>query len=268
MVDLAFYYFGYVPNRPAIYVAIAVFSVLFIALTIRILRSRSPNVFYLLPFTALLEVVGFVLRFVTANNPDIGIFTAMNVFLLISANIMAITNYKAIGDIVILSDIETRYGVIGPNFTRWFIRSNIIASVLQIVGGSLSGSDPQTGKAVALAGTCLQVVFFGVFILCVFYTRNCSDYGYYVNGQNPKKKITNTVLASMLFIIARAVYRLQNSAQILTDSPDKEWSFYVFDSLMIAISLGIHFVFFIGNCYPIAGDTKESVRQNVERNEV
>lgn len=269
-VDLAYYYFGYVPNRPANIVALSIFAVLFILLMIRILRSRSPNVFYLLPFTAILEVVGFVLRLVVANNPTTGTFTGMTVLLLISANVMTITNYKAAGDIILLSDIEARYGIIGPKFTNWFIKSNVLASIFQIIGGSMqSGSSNQTGRILALVGCCLQVVFFCFFILCALYIRNCKDYGYYINGQNPKTKVLSVVIASMLCIVVRAVYRLQNSAEIAANgTSDKEWAFYVFDSLMIAISLGIHFVFFIGNSFPLAGDTKEPANRITESYQV
>jgi hypothetical protein len=226
-------------------------------------------VLYLLPFTAILEVVGFALRIVVADNPTSGVFTAMTVFLLISANVMTMANYKSIGDVVILSDVETRYGIIGPNFTRWFIRSNVLASILQIVGGTLqTGDNAQTGRILALVGVIAQIIFFGGFIWCTLYIRNSNDYGYYVNDQNPKIKVTTVILASMLCIIIRAVFRLQNDIEILSGKQDKEWAFYIFDSLMIAISLCIHFVFFIGNCFPLAGDHKEPASRLTNKDDV
>lgn len=252
-LDIA--YFHYIPNHPACYVGIAVFAILFVMLNIRVFTSGCPLYVLLLPLTAAAEIAGFVLRYICSKNPTTDVFIAMSILLLLSANIMALVNYKAVGDVIRLSGVETRYYVIGPNFTKTFYKTNLIASILQGVGGGMqtSASSRITGSTLTIVGVSIQLVFFAIFLLCIHYVNTCSDYQYYTNGQNHKRSLMRVMYITMGLIFTRSVYRLANYIIVLDNPTEiREWTFYVFDALLIALCFLIHCIWFIGNYLPHA----------------
>jgi hypothetical protein len=252
-VDLAYYYFHYSPSHALAFVAIAVFAVLFILLTARVLLTRSPRFILLLPFTAAIEIVGFALRYVCSENPTTGVFTGMSVLLLISANIMALVSYKAVGDVIRLSGVENRYFIIGPNFTKQFYKTALLASILQVVGSGMTGSasSNNTGFTIAIVGVVLQMIFLAAFMLVIHYVNNCPDYQYFMNGKNTMKKLMSVMYATTGLLFVRSGYRLA-SYIISFDFPSEihEWTYYAFDPLLIAICFVIHFAWFIGGYLP------------------
>lgn len=250
-LDLA--YFRYIPNRPACYVAIGVFSILFILLSIRALTMGCRPYVYLLPLTAAAEVVGFVLRHICSDNPTTEVFTTMSILLLISANIMALVNYKAVGDVIRLSGVETRFNIIGPKFTNTFYKTNLLATILQAVGGGLqtSGSAHSSGSALTIVGFSIQLVFFAIFLISVHYVNTCPDYRLYHNNQNHKSDIMRVMYIIMALLFVRSTYRL--ASYIIASNhigQTHEWTFYVFDALLIALCFLIHFIWFIGHYIP------------------
>ncbi|KAG2208468.1 hypothetical protein INT47_010164 [Mucor saturninus] len=250
-LDLA--YFHYIPNRPACYVGIAVFSILFILLNIRVLTSGYRWYVYLLPLTAAAEVVGFALRYICSKNPTTDVFTAMSILLLISANIMALVNYKAVGDVIQLSGVETRYYVIGPNFARNFYKTNLVASILQAVGGGLQASSGSrsTGFTLTIVGITIQLVFFAIFLVSVHYVNTCPDYRLHYNGQNHKRSVMRVMYITMALLFVRSLYRLANYVIVYNNFGEvHEWTFYVFDALLIAVCFLIHCIWFIGHYIP------------------
>lgn len=260
----SFYYFGYVPNHIANYVALAVFSVLFLVLIYRVFFSAtSPKYLLFLPFTAAAEIAGFGIRLACSKDPDVGLFTAMNILLLISANFILLVNYKAVGDVVRLSGVRQRYFIIGPNIGKNFIKSNVFATTLTTVGGSLEANlDPRaTGQALTTVGLALQLAFFLIFFVVIRYIDTCPDYQYAANDkQNPKNKLMKVMYFTMAFLIIRAVYRLVNDVVLIISPTDvHEWTFYVFDALMIALCFLVFCIWHIGKYIPSAAAQEEQL---------
>ncbi|CAO3623186.1 unnamed protein product [Mucor hiemalis] len=254
MPPLSFYYFGYIPNHAANYVALAVFSLLFLFLIYRVFFSAtSPKYLLFLPLTAAAEIAGFSIRIVCSNNPDDSLFTAMTILLLISANFILLVNYKAVGDVVRLSGVETRFFFLGPNLAKTFYKTNLIATILTTVGGSLAANDDKTvGQALTTLGIALQLCFFLAFFVCIRYVDTCPDYQYAANNKrNPKNKLMKVMYVTMALMIVRTVYRLVNDIILIVNPTDiHEWTFYVFDALMIALSFLTFCVWHIGKYIP------------------
>lgn len=264
-LELNLAYFHYVPNHPACFVGIAVFSILFILLNIRVFTTKCRWYVLLLPLTAAAEVAGFVLRYLFSKNPETSVFTAMTILLLISANIMALVNYKSVGDVIRLSGVESRYFFIGPRFTSFFYKSNIIASILQAVGGGMQSSADSraTGSTLTIVGVSAQLVFFALFLISVHYVNTCSDYQFYNNGQNHKRSVMRVMYITMGLIFCRSVYRLASYIMILVyPAGIHEWTFYVFDALLIAICFLIHYIWFIGNYLPHVKEDEQKEMDN------
>lgn len=253
-VPISFYYFGYVPNSIINAVALGVFSLLFLILVFRVFFSAtSPKFLLFLPLTAAIEISGLAIRYVCITAPTSDLFTAMSVLLLLSANILVLVNYKAVGEVIRLSGVETRYRVLGPQFTKFFYKTNIVSSILTGVGSGIStSSDTKTiGSALTIVGIVLQLIFFAVFVVATRYIDTCPDYQYQANGiYNPKSKLMRIMYITMALIIIRCIYRLVNYIIIMIHPGVHEWTFYVFDVLIIAICFLVHCIWHTGNFLP------------------
>ncbi|GAN04174.1 RTA1-domain-containing protein [Mucor ambiguus] len=251
--DVASLYFGYSPNLPLTYVGMVLFGLLFLGFCTRIFLSHSRLFLLLLPLTSLLQVVGYALRYECAINPSMGLFTAMSIFLLLCANVIALVNYKTVREIIIYSGAETRYIVIGPRFAKIFFEFNIIASVLQGVGGGIQ-SDPDNravGSHLTIAGSCIQIATLICFLIAARYVHRSDDYHFHVHGKDPKRKLFTVIYITTLLLCIRLVYRIASSAMgIKGVIATHEWTYYVFDTLMLVLCLFFHLVFFIGNYLP------------------
>ncbi|KAI8636210.1 hypothetical protein BD408DRAFT_99704 [Parasitella parasitica] len=217
--DVAILYFGYSPNLPLTYVGMIVFGILFLALSIRVFLSQNSRLFLLLlPLTALLQVAGYALRYECANNPAISLFIAMSIFLLLCANVIALVNYKTIQEVIVISEVETQFIVIGPKFAKIFYHFSMIASALQGVGGGIQSNTNirAIGTQLTIAGSCVQLTTLILFLVCAGYIHRSDNYQIHVYG---------------------------TGGSIAT----REWTYYVFDALMIALCLIFYFVLFIGN---------------------
>ncbi|KAL0137427.1 RTA1 like protein-domain-containing protein [Mucor lusitanicus] len=236
--DVASLYFGYSPNLPLTYVSMVLFGLLFLGLCARVFLSHSRMFLLLLPLTSLLQVVGYALRYECANNPSMGLFTAMSIFLLLCANVIALVNYKTVREVIIYSGVETRFVVIGPRFAKIFFEFNIIASILQGVGGGIQ-SDPDNrviGSHLTIAGSCIQLVALICFLIAARYVHRSDDYHFHVHGKDPKRKLFTVIYITTLLLCVRLVYRIASSAVGAQGAiATHEWTYYVFDALMIVL---------------------------------
>lgn len=82
-VSLAMRLFHYIPELIPAAVALAVYAVIAIYLTVRIYISNSPRFLYILAFTALMEVIGFAVRIMCHFYTDLGRYIGMTMFLLL-----------------------------------------------------------------------------------------------------------------------------------------------------------------------------------------
>ncbi|KAG1106185.1 hypothetical protein G6F42_016849 [Rhizopus arrhizus] len=260
-------YFGYSPSLPLTYVGMIVFGLLFLGFCARVFLSHSRLFLLLLPFTSLLQVVGYALRYECANNPTMGLFIAMSIFLLLCANVIALVNYKTIREVIVYSGVETRFVVIGPRFAKVFFDFNIIASILQGVGGGIQ-SDPDSrviGSHLTIAGSCIQLATLICFLVAARYVHQSEDYHFHVHGKDPKRKLFAVIYITTLLLCVRLVYRIASYAVgIKGVIATHEWTYYVFDALMLVLCLSFHFVFFIGNYLPHVNEVTDEENYDKE----
>ncbi|KAK4512957.1 uncharacterized protein ATC70_003668 [Mucor velutinosus] len=264
-LDVASLYFGYSPNLPLTYVGMIVFGLLFLGLCTRVFLTHSRMFLLLLPLTSLLQVVGYALRFECANNPSMGLFITMSIFLLLCANVIALVNYKTVREVIVYSGVETRFVVIGPRFAKIFFDFNIIASILQGVGGGIQ-SDPDSravGSHLSLAGSCIQLATLICFLIAARYVHRSDDYHFHVHGQDPKRKLFTVIYITTVLLCVRLVYRIASYAVGATGViATHEWTYYVFDALMIVLCLFFHLVLFIGNYLPHVNEATDEEKHD------
>ncbi|CAO0798489.1 unnamed protein product [Mucor circinelloides] len=248
-------FFKYVPSLAPAAVSIALYSLVAIYLTIRIFMSKSPRFLYILPFTAIVIVVGFAFRILCHFYTDLDRFLAMTLLLLLAPNALALVNYKAVGEIIRLSNVKTKYFFLRPKFVTWFFfSSDFLAFFLQGAGGGLQSNYKYKDIAVAITmvGLATQLFFFACFAGITFYVQRSPKYQYYVEGQpDPKKKLIWCLYVTIGLLYVRSIYRF---AEYATGYGGPiavlEWAFYVFDTIAIFLSFLVYCIFFIGNYLP------------------
>lgn len=249
-------FFRYTPNKPLAIVSTAVYGLFIVYLTVKIFRSRSPKFLYILPLTAAMEMVGYLFRYLCGEFTNFPRFITMTLLLLLAPNFLALVNYKCVGDIIRLSNVETKAFYLKPKFVTWFfLASDIISFFIQGAGGAMTADYEKRNisAAVTLLGLGMQLIFFAVFAFITFYVYRNPVYQYHVEGQtNPKKKLAYCLLITTALIYVRSIYRVVSYASGFTGSSvsSYEWPFYVFEALVIAICFLVYCVLFIGNYLP------------------
>lgn len=259
-------FYHYYPNKPLCIASLVVYAVFCVFLTFRVWQTKSAKFLYILAFTALMEVIGYAVRLLCISFTDMGRYIGTTLFLLLAPNALALVNYKAVGEIIRLSNVETDRFFLKAKFVTWFFfGSDIFSFVLQGAGGGLQTIQKymNTGRAITLVGLTLQLLFFASFAGITVYVHRNPKYNYYVEGQpNAKRNLIRVLYITIVLLYIRSIYRVAEYASGY-DGPIAilEWAFYVFDTLVIAISFVFYCVFFIGCYLPkhTAGDDKTQV---------
>lgn len=253
--DQTLLFFHYRPNQPLGITGLVVYALFAIFLTGRIYFSKSPKFLYILAFTGLMEAIGYAVRIICHNYTDLGRYIGMTLFLLLAPNALALVNYKAVGEIIRLSKVESKRFYLKTKFVTWFFfSSDIFSFVLQGAGGGLQSTTEfnNIGIAVTLVGLSLQLFFFACFAVITIYVHRNPRYSYHVEGRpNAKRSLILCLYVTMALLYIRSIYRVAEYATGYGGPVARlEWAFYVFDALVIAISFLVYCVFFIGNYLP------------------
>lgn len=260
-------FYHYHPNEPLCIASLVIYAVFCVFLTFRVWQTKSAKFLYILAFTALMEVIGYAVRLLCISFTDMGRYIGTTLFLLLAPNALALVNYKAVGEIIRLSNVEADRFFLKAKFVTWFFfGSDIFSFVLQGAGGGLQTIQKymNTGRAITLVGLTLQLLFFASFAGITVYVHRNPKYNYYVEGQpNAKRNLIRVLYITIVLLYIRSIYRVAEYASGY-DGPIAilEWAFYVFDTLVIAISFVFYSVFFIGCYLPkhnAAGDDKTQV---------
>ncbi|KAG2201082.1 hypothetical protein INT47_010834 [Mucor saturninus] len=248
-------FFFKIPSLPLAYTSMVVYLLFSIYLTVRVYRTKSARFLYILGFTALMEAIGYAVRIACADFTDFKRFITSTLFLLLAPNALALVNYKAVGEIIRLSNVKSEKFYLRPKFVTWFFfASDIFVFLMQGAGSGMQSDykNLKKGQAITLIGLALQLVFLACFAAITVYVQNSPKYNYYVAGcENPKKKLVFSLYVTISLIYVRSIYRVVEYAYGYTGPVVRaEWALYVFDTLAIAICFLLYCIFFIGNYLP------------------
>ncbi|KAI8371039.1 RTA1 like protein-domain-containing protein [Blakeslea trispora] len=259
----ALLFFHYIPSLPLAIVGLCVYAIFTIYLTLRIYRSKSAKFLYILAFTALMETIGYAVRIACHYFTDLGRYVGMTLFLLLAPNALALVNYKTVDEVIRLSKVETNRFYLKHTFVTWFFfGSDIFSFILQGAGGGMQTSTSlyQTGRVITLIGLSLQLVFFACYGCITVYVHRSARYQYHVAHQpDAKRRLMFCLYATIVLLYIRSIYRVAEYASGYGGAiASSEWAFYVFDTLVIAISFAVYSVFFIGQYLPKHDQVNES----------
>jgi hypothetical protein len=256
-------FFHYQPVTILSEIAIAVFAIVAVVLTVIIIRRKADKWLYILVGTAVAEALGYVFRAISARNATLGLYIGMSLFLLLSPNALALVNYKTIGKVIQLSNVKDKRFWLNYKFVTWFFfASDIFSFLLQGAGGGMMAMDGKQvlGKNIAMIGLVLQLLFLAMFVFICVYVSTNTRYIYDITTKDPliaKNRLMRTMFLTTALIYIRSVYRVIEYGTGFDGAVAKaEWAFYVFDALAILSAFLVYILWFIGDDLPKRSETK------------
>ncbi|KAL4903756.1 hypothetical protein BDW74DRAFT_168652 [Aspergillus multicolor] len=243
--------YEYQPNL----VAAAIFAALFLVTTLVHLYQRvKSHAKFLNPFIVggVFQVIGYCARGAAhVHETNTTIYALQTLLLLLAPTLYAASIYMILSRIIIsvnaqhLSLIPVRW------LTKIFVCGDILSFVLQGAGGGImSGglsSGLKIGQWVIVVGLCVQLVFFGAFLVAsiIFHLQISSTPTVESDKATSRERscwphdwrglLFACYFVSVLILI-RSVYRVVEFAQGNTGYViSREWFLYVLDALMMLL---------------------------------
>ncbi|KAI9150326.1 Protein RTA1 [Paramyrothecium foliicola] len=248
-----FYLWSYVPNM----VAAIVFLIIFLGLSLlHSWKMWRHRMWFCIPFVVggYLEVLGFIGRVLANKSTDqLGPYIIQSVFLLVPPSLFAASIYMTLGRIMrALGPEGEACSIIKVKWlTTTFVVGDVFAFLVQASGAGYmaAGSDAKMGEWIVVGGLVIQILFFGLFVAAsIIFDRRysfCESSKTLIDSSFPWNKMLRMLYATSALILARSVFRIIEyimgaDAYLLKN----EWTLYVFDSVLMAATMLIFFVYY------------------------
>ncbi|KAI8656450.1 hypothetical protein NCS56_01249100 [Fusarium sp. Ph1] len=253
--EFVFYHYG--PSLPAAVVFISLFGITSLLHLYQLIRSRA---WYFIPFFAgcIFEIVGYIGRALSATEtPDwtTRSFTIQSLTLLLGPALLAASIYMVLGRLVRLLEAERLSPIRANWLTKIFVLGDVLSFLTQGAGGAIlarakSLSDLKLGENIIIAGLCIQIAFFGVFIvvICVFHYRiNASPTNVCYSTKIPWRRFIRVLYGTSVLIMVRSVFRVAEYV-MGSDGPllATEVYLYVFDATLMLLTAAMFNVYHPG----------------------
>jgi hypothetical protein len=195
---------------------------------------------------------GYAFRYISAKSPsELGPYIAQSLFIILPPSLYAATIYMIYGRLVLFVN-ATEASIIRPTrVTKIFVCGDIMAFFLQAGGGGMmaQSSMANTGQKVMLLGLCIQLLFFGFFVVIsvIFYMRmriSPARFTVPIYGNYAWPALFKLLACAAVVIILRCTFRVIEFAQGHDGYlVSHEVFLYLFDTLpMFAVQSIFHFV--------------------------
>jgi hypothetical protein len=236
--------YGYLPSFPLAVFAATLFGVSLLAHIYQIYHYRTWY-FVTVPIALVLEVLGYIFRSLSAHvdpyrysffflfqntmhppssactnpsthSPSVIYFVLQYFFIVTSPVFLSAAIYAILS--ILIRRIGPTYSPLPPSLVLWiFISSDVITTIIQILGAALIGSaeskqkDPTLGKNILLAGLAIQVFDFLIFLtmLSIFFTKARKV----VWERKEGRVFLVAFVTATLFVYLRTCFRLAEVAQ-------------------------------------------------------
>ncbi|KAJ5416769.1 uncharacterized protein N7487_000319 [Penicillium crustosum] len=264
-----YYLWKYVPSLPAA----IIFLVLFVAATtFHFWKLHRTKAWFCLAFSigGLFEVIGYVGRAAANNSTDsVIVFAIQNVFLLLGPTLFAASVYMTLGRIIRSVHAE-KHSLVRINWlTKIFVMGDVVSFLVQGGASGLmaTGNNVKMASNIVVAGLVIQVVMFGLFIVTsvVFEVRmrrspTTEAFDERINWMTQVR----TLYAVSALILIRSIFRVVEYAAGDDGYPlTHEWMLYVFDSVLMIISMLIWAIWYPGNMPKLTVADLETVTEVV-----
>ncbi|PQE05519.1 RTA1 like protein [Rutstroemia sp. NJR-2017a BBW] len=161
--------------------AAVIFFIAFLASTVyHVYQMVKAKSWYFTPLVigGVFEVIGYATRIVAhSNKKSIPVYSIQTILILLGPALFAASIYMILGRLVVALDAESMSPIPKKWMTKIFVTGDVIAFLSQAAGGGIMASGTisamNTGEHITIAGLCIQLAFFSVFIFTatIFHRR-------------------------------------------------------------------------------------------------
>ena len=248
-------YYHYIPSAALAIVAFVVFGLLSALLITQTIRFHKGGWFtIILAVGAVMEAVGYILRYLLTKHWNTNVFIVSYVFILVAPNFFAFVNYSAVGRLLRSLPTKPRdptwlripiitdsTGVFRPSrIAGFFLISDIFAFLIQASAAAwLTSDDPSkisTGQTIIEIGLAWALAFIGLFFFVTIFIYISPTYELRNHPQwDLIKRMYVSLFVTITLLLVRSIYRMVEYATGQTSYVSShEWVFGVFDTALMA----------------------------------
>jgi len=235
--DGTFIFYHY---RPSIVAAVIFIALFIITTSVHIFQAAKKRTLYFIPLIVggVFEFVGYIGRAMAhSNQSSMNIYILQTILLLVAPALFAASIYMVLGRLIVFTHAEAMSPIRANWMTKIFVCGDVLSFLVQAGGGGLSAnaSSQKLGKNLIVIGLFLQIVFFGLFLVCgiifqVRLVRTPTTYSVQTNWT----KYLYTLYASGTLILIRSLFRIIEftgglNGPIMTH----EIFIYIFDAVLM-----------------------------------
>ncbi|OJD23099.1 hypothetical protein ACJ73_05550 [Blastomyces percursus] len=246
MADEEFHdFYKYTPAKAAA----IIFIILFLPTTgFHIFQLVKRHVWFFIPVVVggIFEIVGYSARIISSTEAPLFTDTPyiiQNLLLLLAPALFAASIYMELGRIIAILHGEKLSVIRRTWMTKIFVTGDILSFVVQGCGGGIMSSGTKSnlllGQKVIIVGLCIQLIFFGLFIIVsvVFHRRMAArPTTASLSLQLSWRKYLYSLYAVSVLIMVRSIFRVIEYIPGADGTLlGREFYLYIFDATLMWI---------------------------------
>ncbi|KAH8434362.1 RTA1 domain-containing protein [Aspergillus melleus] len=253
--EIDFQLYRYTPSLAAAILFIVLFVLITAYHLYQVIRAKC---WYFLIFVVggVFQIIGYICRVLAhSDKENVPIYAIQTLMILLAPPLYAASIYMTLGRLIRYLNAEHLSVVPVKWLTRIFVTGDVLSFLMQASGGGIMASGTisamNTGENVTIGGLCVQLIFFGVFVIAsiIFHLR--------IRKSPTPVSLTTTSSASRMpwndatwrgtmwglyvssvLILVRSIFRLIEYAQGNDGYLISHEAFmYVFDSMLMFFAM-------------------------------
>ncbi|CAF3735783.1 unnamed protein product [Adineta steineri] len=248
-INYANTFFRYDPSIAGASIFLAMFSIVTIVHIYQMFRYKTYY-YIAIVICGIAEVVGYATRLVSRANPfNKDIYSTQYALIVLAPIFLVASLYVMLGRIIRF--VGHRSLIPAKRIALIFITGDVITFLVQIFGAIvlLNKNNPNSvnlGKNILLVGLIIQIGVFFFFTICAIHFHVTVNKSGQHNGGNWRQLI-KALYVACVFVLLRSLFRVIEFSESVTGYlQTAEWTFYVFDALLIFLTTIIFTIYHPG----------------------
>ncbi|KAK1144135.1 hypothetical protein N8T08_005797 [Aspergillus melleus] len=175
--EIDFQLYRYTPSLAAAILFIVLFVLITAYHLYQVIRAKC---WYFLIFVVggVFQIIGYICRVLAhSDKENVPIYAIQTLLILLAPPLYAASIYMTLGRLIRYLNAEHLSVVPVKWLTRIFVTGDVLSFLMQASGGGIMASGTisamNTGENVTIGGLCVQLIFFGVFVIAsiIFHLR-------------------------------------------------------------------------------------------------
>ncbi|GLA02535.1 hypothetical protein AnigIFM60653_002009 [Aspergillus niger] len=246
------YLWQYLPSLAAA----VIFAIIFASVTVvHFIKLKKWRARFCIPYAigGIFEIIGYATRaWAHFASGKIMPYSIQNVFILLGPVLFSASVYMALGRIMRNTGGEHHSLIPIRWLTKTFVMGDVLSFVVQggAAGLMVSGDNATLGKGMVIVGLLIQIVMFGFFVVTAMVFQFRLPRLPTPGARDPRinwRRHLYLLYGVSLLIMVRSLFRVAEYALGDTGYPlTHEWTLYVFDALLMSLSMVVWVVWYPG----------------------